>query len=318
MIWTGLLLALGIAVQGTLPLLPVDGSGPDPLFRIEGAGTSQTSGAQVLVTPEWLEANLNTPGLVILHASSNGSDYEAGHIPGALLILGSQIYREGTAGVGAELRGWREIRSALEEVGVSNRSTVVVYGSSTMMAARLWMTLDVAGVGNPLFLDGGLQLWTEEERPLTTSIPQVARGRVIVQPHDYRLTEAEWILARLGHENLALLDARSDDEFTGADGGGGGRFNPGHVPGARHLNWEELIESRERPVFLPLNQLQDKFVAAGADPRDLVVTYCLSGVRASVVYMIGRLLGYDTHLYDGSWQDWGSRDYPTISIGGGR
>ncbi len=87
-------------------------------------------------------------------------------------------------------------------------------------------------------------------------------------------------------------------------------MNSGHIPSARQLFWEDLVESRERPLFLPVGELSDLFVAAGADPDDTVVTYCQVGLRASVDYMIARMLGYETRFFDGSWRDWGSRDYP--------
>ncbi len=272
----------------------------------------QAQQARLLVSTDWLEDNLNRADLVVLHASNDGSDYEAEHIPGARLLLLNRIAWDGETGVGTELRVFSEIRNALEEVGVSNGSTVVVYGSSPTLAARLWMTLDVAGVGasEPLFLDGGVQLWKEEGRPLTTETPPVSRGNLTLRPDPEKIVTAEWILIRLGHDDLALVDARSDEEYNGASQGSGGRVNLGHIPGARQLNWEELVESLERPVFLPAGELADLFVGAGADLTDTVVTYCQSGVRASVTYMIARMLGYETRLYDGSWRDWGSRKYP--------
>jgi thiosulfate/3-mercaptopyruvate sulfurtransferase len=266
----------------------------------------------VLVSADWLEANLSRSGLVILHASYDGSDYEQEHLPGARLVLMDRIAWEGETGVGTELRNPADIRGALEEVGVSDGSTLVVYGSNPMVAARLWMTLDVMGAaaGTPLFLDGGLQLWVEEGRPVTVDRPSVSRGKVTLLPDPNRLATAEWILARLGHDDLAVVDARPNEEYTGADGGLGGQVHPGHIPGAYQLFWEDLIESREHPRFLPLEELAARFSAAGADPGDTVVTYCQAGFRASVDYMIARMLGYETRIFDGSWRDWGSRDYP--------
>jgi thiosulfate/3-mercaptopyruvate sulfurtransferase len=265
------------------------------------------------VSADWLEANLDRSDLVILHASYDGSDYRQEHLPGARLVLAEQIAWDGETGVGTELRSPAEIRDVLEEVGVSDLSTVVVYGSNPMVAARLWMTLDVmgAGAGTPLFLDGGLQLWVEEGRPLTLNEPTVSRGRLNLLPDPSRLATAEWILVRLGHDNLALVDARPTNEYTGADGGIRGQVRPGHIPGAYQLFWEDLIESREHPRFLSREDLSARFEVAGADPGDTVVTYCQAGLRASVTYMIARMLGYDTRIFDGSWIDWGSRDYPT-------
>ena len=268
--------------------------------------------ARLLVSGDWLQENLTQPDLVVLHASGDGSDYQAGHIPGARLVLLDRITWEGETGVGMEFRRLPEIRAALEEAGVSNRSRLLVYGTNPMVAARLWMTLDVIGAGSaePLFLDGGLQVWKEEGRPVSTTAPVVTRGTLTLRPQIERLVSADWILVRLGHDGLSLVDARPDDEYSGADGGLGGRLNPGHIPSARQLFWEELVESRTRPVFLPAGELAELFVKAGADPGEIVVTYCQSGLRASVNYMVARMLGYETRLFDGSWRDWGAKDYP--------
>ncbi len=268
--------------------------------------------ARLLVSGDWLQENLSQPDLVVLHASGDGSDYEAGHIPGARLVLLDRIAWDGDTGLGMEFRRLTEIRETLEAAGISNRSRLVVYGTNPMVAARLWMTLDIIGAGSsePLFLDGGLQVWKEEGRTVSIDTPAVAKGNLTLQPRIERLVSADWILVRLGHDGLSLVDARPDDEYSGADDGLGGRLNPGHIPSARQLFWEELVESRARPVFLPVGELSDLFIEAGAEPGETVVTYCQSGMRASVNYMIARMLGYETRFFDGSWRDWGARDYP--------
>jgi len=38
-----------------------------------------------------------------------------------------------------------------------------------------------------------------------------------------------------------------------------------------------------------------------------VATYCHIGQQASLLYFVARYLGYDAHLYDGSFQDWSNR-----------
>ena len=276
------------------------------------AAPLQGQQARLLVSTDWLEDNLQRSDLVVLHASRDGSDYHQGHIPGARLIRLDQVSWDGDTDLGVELRRFVDIRDALAEAGVSNESTVVVYGSNPMVAARVWMTIDVAGAGarEPLFLDGGLQLWKEEGRALSTEVPSPRRGNLRLRPDQDRIVSAEWILVRLGHDHLSLMDARPDEQYNSRGYEVGDRLNPGHIPSARQLGWEDLMESPERPVFLPVAELTDRFAAAGADPGDTVVTYCQVGLRSSVTYMIARMLGYETRFFDGSWRDWGSRDFP--------
>ena len=126
-----LLLLLGTSLPGGLFSPPAE---PVPSL--------QESWTPLLVSPAWLQANMDRRDLVILHASYDGSDYEEGHIPGARLIRMDRLVWEGEPEVGWELRSWREIGAVLAEAGVTNRSTIVVYGDNPMQAARLWMTLD--------------------------------------------------------------------------------------------------------------------------------------------------------------------------------
>jgi len=37
------------------------------------------------------------------------------------------------------------------------------------------------------------------------------------------------------------------------------------------------------------------------------------GMRASLTYLVGRLLGYDMKFYHGWWHDWGARDLPYVT-----
>jgi thiosulfate/3-mercaptopyruvate sulfurtransferase len=50
--------------------------------------------------------------------------------------------------------------------------------------------------------------------------------------------------------------------------------------------------------------LRQLFDAAGVKPNDSVTTYCHIGQQASLLYFVARYLGYDAHLYDGSFEDW--------------
>jgi thiosulfate/3-mercaptopyruvate sulfurtransferase len=50
------------------------------------------------------------------------------------------------------------------------------------------------------------------------------------------------------------------------------------------------------------------FTAAGVQPTDRVVTYCHVGQQASLLFLAARYAGLKPSLYDGSFEDWSSRD----------
>jgi thiosulfate/3-mercaptopyruvate sulfurtransferase len=267
-----------------------------------------------LVSTGWLAQHLNDPNVVIVQADANRDRYDQGHIPGARFLAYNTFAVDG-GGLGSELPPVEELERLLEGVGIGDDSHVVIYfGERPITATRLWFTIDYLGHGHRTsFLDGGLPVWRAEGRAVTTEVPVVRPGSFTPRPRSDVLVSAEWINQRLDDPTMVLIDARPDNEYTGADNGMGGRVHPGHIPGAYQLYWEKLMESRERPVFLAREDLQRQFEAGGAGPGKTVVTYCMVGMRASLTYLVGRLLGYDMKFYDGSWHEWGGKDLPYVT-----
>jgi thiosulfate/3-mercaptopyruvate sulfurtransferase len=102
---------------------------------------------------------------------------------------------------------------------------------------------------------------------------------------------------RLGE--VPLLDVRRPTEF---DGSQGSWCDPrqGHIPGARNIPVEELVDLDEP-------QLRERIgLPAGAE----VVVYCHSGSRSSVAVQLLRSLGFDAKNYSGSWHEWSRTDLP--------
>lgn len=267
----------------------------------------------ILVSTDWVATHLDDPSVVLLHVDGRRSAYDEAHIPGARFLDLNAISWPGDPEVGTEMRTAAEIDAAFEAAGVHDGQHVVVYGANPLAAARAWMTLDVMGWGSAAsFMDGGLGAWQEEGRPVSTQEPSFAPGVMNLAPRTGVVVDSDWVLAHLDDASVSLLDARPDDEYTGADGGMGGRVHAGHIPGAYQIYWEKFVQSRPIHRIHPTEEIRALFAPMGAEPGSTVVTYCMVGLRASYAYMVARLLGYDARFYDGSWMDWGSKDLPFV------
>jgi thiosulfate/3-mercaptopyruvate sulfurtransferase len=265
----------------------------------------------LLVSPSELAAMLKDPAVVVVAVGTNPADFELGHVPGARFVLYGDFAID-TDGLQSELPPIDQLRRVLANAGINDRSKVVIYGS-TIAATRLFFTLDYFGHPNARVLNGGLNAWKESGGAIEEGPPQI-RHRLDTdltpKVQSQRVVSADWIKERLSSPKMTLLDARPDAEFTGSDGGMNGAHVKGHLPDARQLVWNTLLDSSGR--FLPDAELKKKYDAIGAAKGTPLVSYCMVGMRASVTYFVARHLGYDARMYDGSIVDWTRRKLPAV------
>jgi thiosulfate/3-mercaptopyruvate sulfurtransferase len=264
----------------------------------------------LLVSPAELAAALKDPATVVIAVGNSDDDFIAGHIPGARFVRYSDIAIDAD-GLSSELPPVDQIKKVLGAAGIGDKSKVVIYGAA-IPAARLFFTLDYIGHPNVKLLNGGLNAWKANGGRIDIGpAPKVAVAALTPKPQPDRVVSADWIRERLSSPRVTLLDARPDNEFTGADGGMGGAHVKGHLPDAHQLVWNTLLDSTG--TYLPDAELRKKFEAIGANKTTPLVSYCMVGMRASVTYFVARHLGYDARLYDGSIVDWTRRKLPAVT-----
>ena len=259
--------------------------------------------ATPLVSLDWLDKHLRDPKVVVIHAAAQKGDYDAGHIPGARW-LAWQAYTTALNGQTTELPSVAALDSALEAIGVSDDSHVVISGGPIQTSARLFFTLEYFGLPRVSMLDGGIDAWRESGRPLEQAAPNATRGSLTLRPVATRLVDAAWLAANLENPAVAVLDARVPEFYHGLYTGGNNP-RPGRVPGARNIPFTWL--TGELTAFRSPNKLAALFAKAGVSKGTRVVTYCHVGMQATVLYLAARILGYDAALYDGSFEEWSKR-----------
>jgi len=254
---------------------------------------------EMVVSTQWLSEHLNDAKVVVLEvAASMGpqrASYDAGHIPGARLLLGEDFVQ----GRYAELPPPEKLKETFEKLGVSDDSRVVVYATDWYpVAARVYYTLDYMGHGDrTALLDGGMVQWKAENRPLSKDEPKVVRGSFTPHVHPELLALMDDVkkISAQDQKSELLVDSRGEKRYT--DGG--------HIAGAIDLYWgETVVDENKNPVLLPPDKLRELFASRGIKPGQKLVTYCEVGLQASHDYFIARYLGYNAAVYVGSIHQW--------------
>ena len=283
------------------------------LLVLPSAAALAQQSAPTFIAPAELAESLNRPELVLLHVGDKES-YAAAHIKGARHVELSMLTAPSQPGLQNEMLAPNELETALEALGVGDASRVVVYFAKddlaqVAQAARVVFTLDYAGIGGrTAILDGGLPAWRRAGHDTTTSVPSVTPGRLTVQPRPEALADLAWM--REHASSTQLVDARPPAFYTGADDRNGELKRPGHIPGAVNLPFGSFFN--EDKTLKSTGALEQMLSEAGIRKGTPVVTYCHSGVQATVPYVVARMLGYDVRVYDGSYQEWSASDGPVL------
>jgi thiosulfate/3-mercaptopyruvate sulfurtransferase len=267
---------------------------------------------EMLVTTAWLAESLSEPDVIVLCINSTPEFYTKGHIPGARQIkLGDiAITRDG---IPNELPSIEALQRVFAAAGVSNSSRVVLYGERyNLLAARAYFTLDYLGVAARVaLLDGGIEKWTAERRPLSTEIPQAKTATLAVFPRPEILVDTKTMrdLSQKKPGSVTLVDARPTKEFTGEQLSED-VAKAGHIPGAKGLYWMDMLVSRENPILKPEAELRRMYLALNAKADQPLVTYCRTGMQSSFDYFVAKYLGYEPSMYDASFFEWSKNDLP--------
>ena len=262
--------------------------------------------SSLIVSTEWVAKHLNDDGLVLLQVGDK-DEYLVAHIPGAQFITLADISTPRGQGLVLELPSVDQLKAVFEKLGVTDKSRVIIYFSKDWVTptARVFMTLDYLGLGDRTsILDGGLPAWRAEGRPVTAELREPKRGSFTPRPNTKLVVDAAWVSANLNKTGVAIVDARAAKFYTGAEAGSMPRA--GHIPSARNIPFSSVVEDPSNK-FKSVEALRGLFSAAGVKQRDTVATYCHIGQQASLLYFVARYLGYEAHLYDGSFEDWSHR-----------
>lgn len=276
-----------------------------------------------LISTDSLARHLSDPAFVVVDCRHSLAEIDAGerayraaHLPGAhFLHLDRDLSGVKTGRNGRHpLPEIASLAITLGRIGVDRGKQVVAYDQNHgMWASRLWWLLHWLGHNAAAVLDGGVDAWVSEQRPLTMELP-FAGSATFAPASPGPVASADEILRHLDDGALTVLDARAPERYRGD-------LEPidpvaGHIPGA--INRPYTINLTPHGRFKPAQALRHEFEAqlAGRTPAS-VVHHCGSGVTACHNLLAMAIAGLPgSRLYPGSWSEWVADRSRPVARGG--
>lgn len=278
-----------------------------PLILVAGLGAADEKKAypnpNLLIEPADV-LKLKEDNTRILDARSE-KDFADNRVPGAVWVNHAQWSKAFAQDQGTDTKGWSKRIGSLE---ITPDTLVVVYDDAMNKdAARVWWVLRYWGVKDVRLVNGGWKGYVKSGAKVEGGPPRgVLPAEVTLTGAGSRLADKKSLLDNIKAPPFQIVDARTKEEFCG-DAKGDNKKG-GAIPGAKHLDWVDLID-KKTGRFKTADELTKVFADAGIDPKKPAVTYCQSGGRASVMAFGLELMGNkDVRNYYRSWAEWGNSD----------
>ena len=284
--------------------------------------------AAALISTEELARRMGAPGLRIFDcttylrprpeggydAESGRANYDKGHIPGAgFLDLGAELSDQHSK-LRFTLPPLDELTKAFAAKGIGHGTFVVLYSHATpTWATRIWWMLRAIGFDDAAILDGGLDKWKAENRPLETELTIYPAATLSLRGRPEIFVDKNDVKSAIGKSDTLTLNALSHDQHKGSGGVAYGR--PGRIAGSSCVPAASLFGPDK--TLKPIAELRQAFEGVGAAPDKRVLVYCGGGIAASLdAFVLTAILGHkNVAVYDNSMQEWSNDASLPMEVG---
>ena len=286
-----------------------------------------------LVYPAWVKALIegttppeyNNNKFVICHAHyRNREAYLSGHIPGAIDIDTLALESPETW----NRRSPGELKSTLEQHGITADTTVVLYGkymhpdnaddfpgsaAGHIGAIRCAFIMMYAGVKDVRVLNGGFQSWKDSGYEISTlDVPKnpVKEFGADIPVHPELAVDLPEAKEMLKSNDAELVSVRSWPEYIGEVSGYNYIEKKGRIPGsifgncgsdAYHMENYRNVDHTTREF----HEIIEQWEKVGITPDKHLAFYCGTGWRGSEAFYNAWLMGWPrVSVYDGGWFEW--------------
>ena len=224
---------------------------------------------EMLAETLWLSEHLADRDIRVVDCDPPDA-YLRAHIPGAVSVGSNHYVKDPDNEL--HVMPPEKVAEFMGALGIGEDTLVVAYeGRNQPWAARLWWVLSYYGHTNVKVLNGGFRAWLAEGRPVTDAVPEV-RPRTFTPRVDTTLMiTGEEMKSAIGREDTVIWDVRSPGEHTG-ETTRGNKYT-GHIPGAVHLEWKEVVEADGTGRFRPAGEIRAMLGERGITPDKRVCTY---------------------------------------------
>ena len=275
------------------------------------------SRATSLVSIDWVQENLNNSHVVFVEVDEDTTLYDKGHIQGAITFHWRDDLQDGLI---RDLISKEKFEALLSKSGISNDSTVVLYGgNNNWFATYAFWYFKIYGHQDVRLIDGGRKLWELKGLPLVNEVPARAATRYVAKERDNSIRAfRDEVVAAIGTKNI--VDVRSPQEFSGELAAPAhlpqesGQIK-GHIPTAKNIPWSKA--ANEDGTFRSNEELAELYKSAGVDFAKETIAYCRIGERSAFSwFVLHELLDLqNVRNYDGSWTEYGSLVGVPVAIG---
>ncbi len=281
-----------------------------------GLAAAPLQAAEPLVDVEWIKAQGQTPGVVVLDirnklGQASEADYLAGHIPGAIY---SDYLKDGwrtkVAGIPGQLPTVADLERLIGGLGIGNDDHVVIVAGGVSAldmgsATRVYWTFKVLGHDAVSILDGGHQAYASDPaNPLETAVG-TRRAKTFKAEFRPEMIADRQDVADAMAKGTPLIDLRPPRQYRGAAAHPAASW-PGTIPGA--VNLPEGLLTERGGHLVGAGRVGELLAGLGLEGEGEQISFCNTGHWASLGWFAASEIGGNkaVKLYDGSMVDWTS------------
>ncbi len=219
-------------------------------------------------------------------------DYRQGHIPTAVSLPLARVLENDAP---------EKIVAILEELGISDRTPVVIYDDTFgALAARVAWTFQYVGHSNTALLEMTFKQWKDLGLETEKQIRTYPKTNHTLAINKQIYVDASYVESAKSEPGKLLVDSRERLNFLTE-----------HIPGAKNIPYT-MVRSNDGVILKRPEDLKRMIENRGISKDSEIITYCGSaGTLSGLTYYALKLAGFENvKLYPKSFKEWKSLGKP--------